>query len=68
MKPKQKKKPDWDDVELEQPPRVSEKAGRNSQSALVVPPKKKHASMEDYMYELVGKDFYTMVFRLAVEN
>lgn len=24
--------------------------------------------MEDYMYELVGKEFYTLVFKLAMEN
>lgn len=24
--------------------------------------------MEDFMHELVGKEFYSMVFRLAMEN
>ena len=63
-KPKGKKKPEWDDF-VEEQARISEKDKKN---ALVVQPKKKSASMEDYMYELVGKDFYTWVCRLAVEN
>jgi hypothetical protein len=29
---------------------------------------KKNMSMEEFMYELVGKEFYTLVWRLAMEN
>lgn len=29
--------------------------------------KKKNMSMEEYMYELVGEHFYSLVFKLAME-